>query len=209
MDTTLPYCYELHRCAGQHLWLLRMICYRSRICTAYSGVWFLNGWSGQIENYSICHNRRTWMGSLLLQLWCCSFHPHEPFARDASDLIFVEILFGKGGRSTEGSCVTAAYEIQLPALWWKPKKKFSFVKQWKLDNFYSMKITKICKIRYKTVVKKIQTFYLVAKLTREAFAHVVMEALNVGQEVVLLQEQLVADKALEGLAVVRCSEMQF
>ena len=49
-----------------------------------------------------------------------------------------------------------------------------------------MKITKICKIKYKTVVKSIQTFYLVAKLTREAFAHVVMEALNVGQEVVLL-----------------------
>ena len=87
------------------------------------------------------------------------------------------------------------------------KKKFSFVKQWKLDNFYSMKISKICKIKYKTVVKKIQTFYLVAKLTREAFAHVVMEALNVGQEVVLLQEQLVADKALEGLAVVRGGKM--
>ena len=70
-----------------------------------------------------------------------------------------------------------------------------------------MKITKICKIRYKTVVKKIQTFYLVAKLTREAFAHVVMEALNVGQEVVLLQEQFVADKALEGLAVVGGGKM--
>ena len=58
--------------------------------------------------------------------------------------------------------------------------------------------------------KKIRTtLYLVTKLTREAFPHIVMEAFDVGQEVVLLQEQLVADKALEGLAVVRGGEMQF
>jgi len=36
-----------------------------------------------------------------------------------------------------------------------------------------------------------------------------MEALDVGQEVVLLEEQLVADEAFEGLAVVRCRKMQF
>jgi len=57
------------------------------------------------------------MGSPLLQHWCLSFHPHELFERDASDLIFVEILFGKVGRSAVESCVTAAYEIQVLALW--------------------------------------------------------------------------------------------
>jgi len=56
------------------------------------------------------------MGSPLLQHWYLSSHPHEPFEHGASDLIFVEILFGKVGRSTVGSCVTVAYEIQLPAL---------------------------------------------------------------------------------------------
>ena len=49
--------------------------------------------------------------------------------------------------------------------------------------------------------------YLVTVLAREAFAHVIMEALNVGQEVVLLQEQLVADKAFKCLAVVGGGKM--
>ncbi len=49
--------------------------------------------------------------------------------------------------------------------------------------------------------------YLVAELAREAFAHIIMEALYVGQEVVLLQEQFVADKAFKCLAVVRGGKM--
>ena len=52
------------------------------------------------------------------------------------------------------------------------------------ENFLSLRNTEVCK--KKTVVTVFQTIYLVAKLAREAFAHVVMEALNVGQEVVLL-----------------------
>jgi hypothetical protein len=44
--------------------------------------------------------------------------------------------------------------------------------------------------------------HLVTVLAGEALANVVMEPLNVCKEVVLLEEQLVADKALEGLPVV-------
>ena len=44
---------------------------------------------------------------------------------------------------------------------------------------------------------------LVAVLARKALADVIVEPLNVGQEVVLLQEQLVADEAFKGLPVVR------
>ncbi len=46
---------------------------------------------------------------------------------------------------------------------------------------------------------------LVAVLTGKALADVVVKTLDVGQEVVLLKEQFVADEALEGLPVVgRC-----
>jgi predicted Zn-dependent protease with MMP-like domain len=39
-------------------------------------------------------------------------------------------------------------------------------------------------------------------LARKALAHVVMESLDMSQEVVLLQEQFVADETFEGLPVV-------
>ena len=50
---------------------------------------------------------------------------------------------------------------------------------------------------------------LVAKLAGEALADVVVEALDVREEVVLLQEQFVADETLEGLPVVRSGEVKF
>jgi hypothetical protein len=50
---------------------------------------------------------------------------------------------------------------------------------------------------------------LVAKLAGKALADVVVEALDVREEVVLLQEQFVADETLEGLPVVRSGEVKF
>ena len=48
----------------------------------------------------------------------------------------------------------------------------------------------------------------VAVLAGKALADVIMETLNVCQEVVLLEEQLVADKALKCLPIVRCCKVE-
>ena len=83
---------------------------------------------------------------------------------------------------------------------------------WKFTSFISSQwTTLLLSVSLTTAKYQLQNlngFYLVAKLTRETFANVIVEALDVCQEVVLLQEQLVADKTFESLAIVWRGKMQ-